>query len=184
YSDGRDIGAVCNLPPAGGRGQGATVLPMAGEVGSGYTPCAGWAQAIVYRRDELEEADYAGAIVVCLGGEGSVATNGFWSALTIPTTVKLPMLFFIEDNGYSLSVPGDRQTPGGDIARNLASFTNLRTFDGDGAGPAEAATLVKDAVDWVRAGKGPALLRLRVPRLCGHSGQDTQVYKAAEVLEE
>src|SRR5262245_47676767 len=51
YSDGRDIGAVCNLPSTGK----ATALPMAGEVGSGYTPAVGWAQAIVYRRDQLGE---------------------------------------------------------------------------------------------------------------------------------
>src|SRR5437868_9911307 len=53
FSDGRDIGAVCNLPSQGR----ATVLPMAGEVGSQYTPCTGWAQAVVYRRDVLKELD-------------------------------------------------------------------------------------------------------------------------------
>src|SRR5437870_9305423 len=91
FSDGRDIGAVCNLPPQGR----ATVLPMAGEVGSQFTPCAGWAQAIIYRRDVLKERAYENAIAVALGGEGSVATNGFWSALTIATTLRLPLLFYI-----------------------------------------------------------------------------------------
>jgi 2-oxoisovalerate dehydrogenase E1 component len=180
FSDGRDIGAVCNLPPSGG----VTVLPMAGEVGSQYTPSAGWAQAIVYRRDVLKETGYEGAIAVALGGEGAVATNGFWSALTIATTLKLPLLFFVEDNGYSLSVPGDKQTPGGDIARNLRSFTDLRVLDGDGTDPADAASLIHDAVMYVRAGKGPALLRLTVPRLSGHSGQDSQAYKGPDVIEE
>jgi 2-oxoisovalerate dehydrogenase E1 component len=180
FSDGRDIGAVCNLPPHGG----ATVLPMAGEVGSQYTPCAGWAQAIIYRRDVLKEAAYKNAMAVSLGGEGSVATNGFWSAMTIATTLRLPMLFYVEDNGYSLSVSGDKQTAGGNIARNLRSFTNLHVLDGDGTEPAEAARLLFDAVSHVRSGKGPALLHVTVPRLCGHSGQDTQAYKSAEYVEE
>src|SRR5438094_4149225 len=60
FSDGRDIGAVCNLPSRGR----ATVLPMAGEVGSQYTPCAGWAQALVYRRAILRERDYESALAV------------------------------------------------------------------------------------------------------------------------
>lgn len=180
FSDGRDIGAVCNLPPQGR----ATVLPMAGEVGSQFTPCAGWAQAIIYRRDVLQEQDYDNAIAVALGGEGSVATNGFWSALTIATTLKLPLLFYIEDNGYSLSVPGEFQTPGGNVAKNLESFTNLYVRDGDGTNPPEAAALIKEVVSYVRSGRGPALLRLSVPRLCGHSGQDTQAYKSREFLEE
>ena len=53
-------------------------------------------------------------------------TNGFWSALTIATTQRLPVLFFIEDNGYGISVKSDFQTPGGNIAANLAAFRNLQ----------------------------------------------------------
>ena len=72
-----------------------------------------------------------------LGGEASVATNGFWSALTIATTLTLPLLFYIEDNGYGISVPSSFQTPGGDIAANLASFRNLLVRNGDGTEPGE-----------------------------------------------
>ena len=114
YSDGRDIGAVCNMPSLGK----ATVLPMAGDVGSQYTPAAGSAQAIEYRRTLLKEKSYENAITVVMGGEGSVATNGFWSSLTIATTLKLPLLFFIEDNAYAISVTSDKQTPGGHPTRN------------------------------------------------------------------
>ena len=49
------------------------------------------------------------------------------------TTLRLPMLFYIEDNGLGISVRGDMQTPGGDIARNLESFGNLFIRDGNGA---------------------------------------------------
>jgi 2-oxoisovalerate dehydrogenase E1 component len=45
-----------------------------------------------------------------------------------------------------------------------------------------AAELIRDAVAGVRAGEGPALLRLVVPRLSGHSGQDTQAYKGSAVI--
>ena len=63
---------------------------------------------------------------MALGGDGSVAANGFWSALTMATTLRLPLLFFIEDNAYGLSVPSRLQTPGGDIAANLESFNGLQ----------------------------------------------------------
>ena len=173
FSDGRDIGVVCNLP---GKGS-TTVLPMSGSVGSQYTPASGWAQAITYRRDVLAEDHYEGALSCVLGGDGSVATNGFWASLNIATTLKLPMLFYIEDNGYGISVPAEMQTPGGDITKNLASFGNLHILSGAGYEPGEAAALLLEAVNHVRAGTGPALLRLRVPRLSGHSGQDNQSYK-------
>ncbi len=177
-SDGRDIGVVFNLP----RTTGATVLPMAGGVGTQYTTTAGWARAIVYYRDTLADDSYQNAIAVACGGDGSVATNGFWSALNTATTLKLPMLFFIEDNGFGLSVPSTRQTPGGNIAANLASFRNLRILSGDGCNPADVAQCACNAVNMVRSGGGPVLLRMTMPRLAGHSGQDTQAYKSRDLV--
>ncbi|MBV8073093.1 MAG: hypothetical protein JO270_24555 [Acidobacteriaceae bacterium] len=178
-SDGRDIGVVFNLP----RKNGAVVLPMAGGVGTQYTVTAGWARAIVYYRETLRDIEYENAIAVALGGDGSVATNGFWSALNTATTRRLPMLFFIEDNGFGLSVPSTLQTPGGNIATNLRSFSNLQVIECDGCNPAETSQCVWDAVTSVRAGEGPVLLRLSVPRLTGHSGQDTQAYKSESLLD-
>lgn len=180
YSDGRDIGVVCNLPGD----NGPVVLPMAGDVGSQYTPAAGWAQAVEYHRKSLSDRAYKGAISVILGGDGSVATNGFWSAITMATTLNLPILFFIEDNGYGISVGSEFQTPGANIANNLRSFKNLRIFDGDGTLPEEAAGLIGESVSYVRSRKGPALIRLTVPRLNGHSYQDNQSYKEQKLIEQ
>ncbi len=170
FSDGRDIGVVCNLPSA----KGAVVLPMAGDVGSQFTPTAGWAQSILYHRDVLKNKTFKDSIAVALGGDAAVATNGFWSALTLATTLKLPMLFYVEDNDLGISVKGEFQTPGGNIANNLASFTNLFIRDGDGTDPAASAALLGECVAHVRSGKGPALVRLTVPRLSSHSGPDNQ----------
>ncbi|MBI2795221.1 MAG: pyruvate dehydrogenase [Gemmatimonadetes bacterium] len=170
FSGGRDIGVVCNLP----RAEGCVVLPMSGDVGSQFTPAAGWAQAITYHRDVLADDAWKDSIAVALGGDGSVATNGFWSSLTMATTLKLPILFYIEDNGLGISVKGGMQTPGGNIARNLAGFANLLVRDGDGTNPSETAALLGECVGHVRGGSGPALVRLTVPRLSSHSGPDNQ----------
>jgi 2-oxoisovalerate dehydrogenase E1 component len=177
-SEGRDIGVVFNLP----RRAGACALPVCGGVGTQYTPAVGWAQALRYRHDTLGESGCARSIAVAHGGDASTATNGFWAALNIVTTERLPFLFFIEDNGYGISVPSHLQTPGGNIARNLSAFRGLRVIDGDGSDPLGAARLIRDAIAGVRAGDGPALLRLVVPRLCGHSGQDTQTYKGSAAI--
>lgn len=175
-SGGRDVGVVANMPPRGR----AAIIPMAGDVGSQFTPAAGWAQALLYRTHQLREAN--GSIVLVFGGDGAVATNGFWSALTMATTLNLPLLFVVEDNGYAISVEGPAQTPGGNIAANLASFKNLKIWDGSGTRPAETAELVYEAVEYMRTWQGAGLLRLTVPRLSGHSSVDNQAYKSAEVL--
>jgi 2-oxoisovalerate dehydrogenase E1 component len=175
-SNGRDVGVAFNMP----RRDRALVFPMAGDVGSQFTPAAGWAQSIQYHRDVLGDEKAAGSISLVCCGDGAVASNGFWSALTIATTLSLPLLFVVEDNGYAISVKGPAQTPGGNIAANLASFSNLMIWDGNGTDPAETADLVYEAVQAVRQGKGPGLLRVEVPRLSGHSSMDNQGYKTEE----
>jgi 2-oxoisovalerate dehydrogenase E1 component len=177
-SDGRDIGVVFNMP----RKIGPCVLPVCGGVGTQYTPAVGWAQALRYRFEQLGEQACQHSIAVAHGGEASTATNGFWAALNIVTTERLPFLFFIEDNGYGISVSSRHQTPGGNVAKNLQSFRGLRVLDGDSADPMAAAKLIEDAVAGVRGGDGPALIRLVVPRLSGHSGQDTQTYKSSSEI--
>src|SRR5256714_4151184 len=178
FSGGRDIGVVFNLPGHAG----PTVLPACGGVGAQYTPAAGWAQAIRYRHEVLRDASYANSIAVVLGGDASCATNGFWSALNIATTLELPMLFYIEDNGFGISVSSRLQTPGGNIAANLRAFAGLTILEGDGTDPPAAAELTRRAVARAREARSPLLLRLTVPRLSGHSGQDTQAYKSAQIL--
>ena len=175
-SEGRDVGVVFNMP---GR-DGLTVLPSSGDVGAQYTPAAGWAQAICYRYHTLDEQDWKNSIAVALGGDGSVASNGFWAALNIATTIQLPMLFFIEDNNYGISVPASYQTPGGNIATNLSCYPNLKVLDGDGTNPEETWELISAGIEHTRSWDGPCLLHLEVPRLQGHTFIDDQSYKSPE----
>ncbi|MBI3762278.1 MAG: pyruvate dehydrogenase [Chloroflexi bacterium] len=176
-SEGRDVGVIFSMPPR----NGVTVLPSSGDVGAQYTPAAGWAHAITYRRNVLNEEDWEGAASVALGGDGSTAASGFWSALNTVTTLKLPLLFFVEDNSYAISVPSLLQTPGTNIAANLSGFANLTVVQADGSNPADTAAKITEAVHLVRSRFGPVLLRVRVPRLAGHSIVDNQAYKPPEV---
>ncbi len=179
-TEGRDTGVMYHLA---GRG-GVTILPSSGNVGAQYTPAAGWAQSIRYRAETLGEADWQGALAVAMGGDASVAANGFWAALNIVTTLRLPYLFFIEDNRFGISVRSTLQYPGGDIADNLRSYGNLEIFTAEGSSPAEAWQAVSQAVEHIRSGAGPALVRMRVPRLLGHTFIDTQAYKTPVEREE
>ncbi len=175
-TQGRDVGVIFNMP----RREGLTILPASGDVGAQYTPAVGWAQAILYHQKVLRAQDWEGAIAVAMGGDGSVASNGFWSALNIVTTLQLPYIFFIEDNKFGISVPSHLQTPHGNIAANLASFGNLKVLEADGTHPQEAWNAISEAVEYVRSGNGPCLLRMKVVRLLGHTLIDDQSYKSLD----
>src|SRR4030066_901467 len=175
-SEGRDTGVMYNLPG----NDMLTILPTSGNVGAQFSPAAGWAQSIRYYSQVLEDPGWNGAIAVAIGGEGSVAANGFWAALNIVTTLWYPFLFLIEDNQYGLSVPSLCQTPGGNIAATLSCYENLRSMDADGADPVMAWNTIQEAVEFIRTQGGPYLLRMRVPRLLGHTFVYTQSYKSDE----
>lgn len=177
-SQGRDAGVVYNLPGK----SGLTVLPASGNVGAQYTPAVGWAQACRYHLNVLGDLTWDGALAVAHGGDGSIASNGFWSAINIASTLQLPILFFIEDNQFGLSVPSKYQTPGGNIAENLASFNNLWVIDSDGTDPIAASDAIYSAVNYIRSGNGACLIRMNVPRLQGHTFIDDQTYKDPNMI--
>lgn len=178
-SDGRDVGVVFNFPNRAG----LTILPGQGGVGAQYTPAVGWAQALLYYHNHLKHEEHKNSIAVALGGDASTASNGFWAALNIVTTLRLPYLFFIEDNGYGISVPSHMQTPNGNIAENLRGFSGLKIADADVTQPDLAAATIREMVSLVRERRAPGLIRLKVPRLCGHSIQDSQAYKDSGQIE-
>ncbi|MCC6011578.1 pyruvate dehydrogenase [Candidatus Caldipriscus sp.] len=164
---GRDVGMMYYL-----RGK---ILPTVGDVGGQFPKAVGWAQAIRYK-------GWDGAVAVAMGGDGSVASSGFWSALNIATTLNLPMVFVIEDNGWGIGVPSYLQTPGGNIAENLRSFKNLTVLEGRGYIPEETYSVLKEGFGIARKNRA-VLIRFEVARIEGHSISDRQEYRSREEIE-
>jgi 2-oxoisovalerate dehydrogenase E1 component len=90
------------------------------------------------------------------------------------------VLFLVEDNGYAISVPVEVQTPGGDISRVVEGFVGLRVFRCDGTDYLSSYRTMRDAVEHLRAGHGPALVHATVIRPYSHSlSDDEKLYKTA-----
>ena len=160
------------------------LLPACGGVGTQYTPATGWAQSLVYRARVLKDAGVAGSIAVAHGGEASTATNGFWASLNIATTERLPLLYFIEDNGYGISVPAPRRRRAATSRPISRPSATCRILAGDGSDPIAAAGADRrPRSTHVRDGR-----RARCCCACacrafpGTPAQDTQAYKSAEEI--
>lgn len=164
---GRDVGMMYYL-----RGK---ILPTVGDVGGQFPKAVGWAQAIRYK-------GWDGAVAVAMGGDGSIASSGFWSALNIATTLNLPMVFVIEDNAWGIGVPSYLQTPGGNIAENLRSFKNLTVLEGRGYIPEETYGVLREGFEIARKNRA-VLIRFEVARIEGHSISDRQEYRSREEIE-
>jgi 2-oxoisovalerate dehydrogenase E1 component len=127
-----------------------------------------------FRRDEI--------VYVSLG-DGTTSQGEFWEGLSTACVERLPVLFHVEDNGYAISVPVERQTPGGSISALVRSFPGLVVVECDGTDPVESWIESKRAVDAVRSDRGPALIHSRVTRPYSHSlSDDHRAYRTADEL--
>ena len=118
-------------------------------------------------------------------GDGSTSEGEFWESLNTACTMGLPVVYLIEDNGYAISVPVERQTPGGDIARLVESFPKLKVVRVDGTDIAASILAMQEAVDYARTRSGPALVRASVTRPYSHSmSDDEKSYKSAAERED
>ncbi|MBI3448119.1 MAG: dehydrogenase [Acidobacteria bacterium] len=114
-------------------------------------------------------------IVYVSGGDGSTSEGEFYEALSSACTLKLPVIFLIEDNKYAISVPVEVQTPGGSISRMLASVPGLHIEEVDGCDPIASLRTMRRVVSKMRAREiGPALVHAHVIRPYSHSQSDDE----------
>ncbi len=115
--------------------------------------------------------------LVCTG-DGATSEGEFWESLNIACLDRLPLLYLVEDNGYAISVPIERQTAGGSISALVSGFPGLFRIECDGTNFLESYASFQRAVEYCRSGAGPALVHAHVIRPYSHSlSDDERLYK-------
>lgn len=144
-----------------------------GIVGSSVPAALGYAYG-----HRLRGAD--GIAVACCG-EGAVNTGQFHEALSMAGAWRLPLLVLVENNEYAISVPVDAVSPTETVAERAAGYgaAGRRV---DGTDVEAMAGAFDEAVQRVRAGRGPYLLEAVCARLRGHFEGDTDHYRAKDAL--
>jgi 2-oxoisovalerate dehydrogenase E1 component alpha subunit len=123
------------------------------------------------------------SVCVTAFGEGSTSGGDFHEALNFASTHKLGVVFVVENNGYAISVPVEKQMPTPHVSDRAQAY-GIPGVSIDGNDAIACYRAARDAVQRARSGAGPTLLEANVHRLTSHSSDDDQRrYRSAEDLE-
>ncbi len=103
---------------------GLRMTPISIPIGTQMLHAAGLAWAGKYRNE--------GSVAVTFFGDGGSSEGDCHEALNFATTLKLPVIFFCQNNGWAISTPRDRNAGGETIAqRGLAYGAHCVQVDGN-----------------------------------------------------
>ncbi len=169
-------------PNSGGRQMPAhyghrdyNIISTGSPVGTQLLHAAGIAMASRMRGED--------AVTFTSIGEGGTSGGDFHEALNFAATHRLAVLFVVENNGFAISVPWQKQMPTPDVADRATAY-GIPGVVVDGGDAIACYRVAREAVERARAGEGPTLVEAKVLRLTSHSSDDDQRrYRPAEEIE-
>lgn len=128
---------------------------------------------------------YNGTNKICFTflGDGAVNQGQVYEAFNMAALWKLPVIYIIENNEYSMGTSVARSTAMTDLYRKGESF-GIPGFQMDGMDIDSVYNATKQAAQYVRSGNGPVVLEAKTYRYRGHSMSDPAKYRTKEEVEE
>lgn len=147
------------------------IVAGSSPTGTHYGQAVGCAEANRYLGHE-------GVVTLVSSGEGATSEGEFWEAMNAACLTHAPVLFLVQDNGFAISVPVERQTAGGSISEAVSGFPGLLRIEIDGCDFLKSYHAMQQAVRYCREGNGPALVHAHCTRPYSHSlSDDEKLYK-------
>jgi pyruvate dehydrogenase E1 component alpha subunit len=124
-------------------------------------------------------------VILVFMGDGATNIGAFFEGLGLAQLWKLPVVFIIENNRYSMGTSVARSSPVEDLYKKALAF-DMRWDVVDGMNVLEVYEKVKRAADIAKKDYLPSLLEVRTYRYRGHSMSDPihGHYRTKEEVEE
>jgi len=122
-------------------------------------------------------------VALTYSGDGATATGEFHEGMCFAAAQRVPLVVFIENNGYAYSTPTAKETAVTRLAVKAKAYgIPAMTIDGNDVEAVYAATW--QAVERARTGGGPTLIEAVTFRMKGHAQHDDQHYVAQTMLDQ
>ncbi|MGW4063908.1 pyruvate dehydrogenase (acetyl-transferring) E1 component subunit alpha [Amycolatopsis sp. NPDC004747] len=150
------------------------VAPQCTPLATQTLHAAGLAHAMQRRGED--------AVALALIGDGATSEGDFHEALNFAAVFKAPVVFFVQNNRFAISVPFEKQSAAEALAYKGIGY-GMRSEQVDGNDAVAVLAVLDDAVKHAREGKGPVLVEAHTYRIDAHTNADdaTRYRDAAEV---
>lgn len=119
-------------------------------------------------------------VVITYTGDGGSSEGDFYEGLNFAGVYKLPVIFFVQNNGYAITTPFSKQTAAKSIAHKAvaAGITGVKV---DGMDVFAVIKAVQEAAERGRNGEGATLIEAVTYRFRPHSlSDDASKYRSKE----
>ncbi|MEQ8907160.1 pyruvate dehydrogenase (acetyl-transferring) E1 component subunit alpha [Ekhidna sp.] len=123
------------------------------------------------------------SLCICYMGDGAVRQGALHEAFNMAMTMKMPVIFVVENNGYAMGTSVKRTSNVTELY-TLAEAYDMPSEPVDAMKVEDVHNSVAKAAARARKGDGPTFLEFRTYRFKGHSMSDPAKYRTKEELEE
>ena len=139
------------------------VAPQATPLATQLLHAVGLAHAATLRGEDT--------VVMALCGDGATSEGDFHEALNFAAVFMVPVVFFVQNNEFAISVPLAKQTHAPSLAHKAVGY-GMPGQRVDGNDVAAVLAVLGKSVDRARTGGGPSLVESHTYRMQAHTNAD------------
>lgn len=142
--------------------------PIQAVVGGSVLHAVGWAHGQTL---DGRKADGTLNVAISYFGDGASSQGDVHEAMNFAAIFKAPVIFFVQNNGWAISVPTERQVAGGSVSARALGY-GMATVQVDGNDVEAVYAATKAARAYAAGGHGPVLIEAMTYRRGPHSTSD------------
>jgi pyruvate dehydrogenase E1 component alpha subunit len=123
-------------------------------------------------------------VCLCFLGDGAIDQGAFHEAKNLASLFGIPVIYVIENNGYSMGTAIHRHTANHDRLTMRGEAYGIKSIEIDGLDIRNVYDKMKTLADECRDLQRPGFVDLKTYRYQGHSMSDPQKYRTKEEVDE
>ena len=134
--------------------------------------------------DEVINGEANRHVTLCFLGDGALNQGAFYEAMNLASLFDIPVIFVVENNGYSMGTSIDRGTSMAHRIIAKGEGCGIAGHELEGMDVIDVYEGMKTIADGCRAESRPAMVDIRTYRFKGHSMSDPRKYGTREEEEQ